>query len=148
MVDSETKKVFVLDDNKAWLDLIKHTIIPHFSLRNVEFVLMTTEWREMLDHSEVSQASLFIIDYFLKNTPVKSRFPSLDMNADITGMELAMTCKTLAPNAKVKIVTCGQSIVLEALSKNSEFLRVCEPKDIINKPLTLEVMKSVVKELS
>jgi len=140
-------KIFILDDNEGWLKLFQHTIIPHFNLRNVEFTLLTTSWSELLDHEEVKDASLFIIDFFLKNAPMKSQFPALDYKADITGLELAVTCKTLAPKAKIKIVTCGKFAALDLLNSKPEFRTVCDPKDIITKPVSLEVMKNIINEL-
>jgi hypothetical protein len=147
MVNVEEKIVFILDDNEAWLRLFEYTIIPHFSLRNIKFHL-NTNWSQMLESPDIKNASLFLIDFFLKNSPVKSQFSKLDQKADITGLDLAITCKSLSPNANIKIVTCGQALALDILNKSAELSSICEPKDIVTKPVSLEVVKLMINELS
>lgn len=148
---SSVRKIFILDDVKSFLKSYRE-MVPHFNLRAVEFTLMTMDWTELVEHPELKQASLILIDLRLHNkkeinNPSNFYKISGGVDSQINGFDVAQLCFETAPEAVIKILTANPKLAIQTLKSNQVYTKFFDVSDIIQKPLTLRGMASLVDSL-
>jgi len=127
-------------------------MVPHFNLRSVDFTLLTPSWSELVDHPELPQSSLILIDFTLDSDSGSKGGPSIHNQLNlkeghINGFDIARVCKEIAKNASIKILTANPKLAIQTLKSNPSYSSVCDVSDIIQKPLTLRCMANIVDSI-
>ena len=131
-MSSQVKKVFILDDAQVFL-MSYQAYLKHFNLRDVEFCLLTTSWNELLEHHQLKDANLILVDFSLGES--------------VNGFDVAKECRNIAPNAKIKILTASVKQAVSKWKENPTYLSLCDISDIVEKPVTLKIFDELVSSL-
>lgn len=148
---SIVRKIFILDDVKSFLKGYKE-MVPHFNLRSVDFTLLTTSWSELVEHPELPQSSLILIDFTLDASSGSKGVPSIQSQLNlkeghINGFDIARVCKEIAKDSVIKILTANPKLAIQTLKSNPTYSSVCDVSDIIQKPLTLRCMANLIETI-